>query len=41
MSVEFDEHNLQGLSDQETLERLALDGYNELPSTKKHTFFPY
>ena len=39
MSTEFDEHNLQGLTEQETLERLAQDGYNELPSTKKRTFF--
>jgi Ca2+-transporting ATPase len=30
---------LQGLSEQETRERLAIDGYNELPSTKKRTFF--
>jgi Ca2+-transporting ATPase len=39
MSTEFDEHNLQGLTEQETLERLAQDGYNELPQTKKRTFF--
>jgi Ca2+-transporting ATPase len=39
MSIDFDEHNLQGLTEQETLERLAQDGYNELPSTKKRTFF--
>lgn len=39
MSTDFDEHNLQGLTEQETLERLAQDGYNELPSTKKRTFF--
>lgn len=39
MSTNFDEHNLQGLTDQEVLERLAQDGYNELPSTKKRTFF--
>ncbi|MHC1740656.1 MAG: cation-translocating P-type ATPase [Anaerolineaceae bacterium] len=39
MSTEFDEHYLQGLTEQETLERLAQDGYNELPSTKKRTFF--
>ena len=30
---------LQGLSDQEARERLAVDGYNELPATKKRTFF--
>ena len=39
MSTEFDEHNLQGLTEQEMLERLAQDSYNELPSTKKRTFF--
>src|SRR5512141_393353 len=33
------ETHLQGLSEQETLERLAQDGYNELPSTKKRTIF--
>jgi magnesium-transporting ATPase (P-type) len=30
---------LQGLSDQEARERLAVDGYNELPSAKKRTIF--
>jgi Ca2+-transporting ATPase len=30
---------LQGLTEQEARERLALDGYNELPSTKKHSFW--
>jgi magnesium-transporting ATPase (P-type) len=30
---------IQGLTDQEALERLAQDGYNELPSTKQRTFF--
>ncbi len=30
---------LQGLTEQEALERLAIDGYNELPGTKKRTFF--
>ena len=35
----FDVKNLQGLTDQEVMERLAQDGYNELPSTKKRTIF--
>ena len=39
MISHFDENNLQGLSEQEVLERLAQDGFNELPSTKKRTFF--
>ncbi len=39
MSTPFTETNLQGLTEQETLERLAQDGYNELPATKKRTFF--
>jgi Ca2+-transporting ATPase len=39
MSTNFNEHNLQGLTDQEARERLAQDGYNELPQTKKRTFF--
>ncbi len=30
---------IQGLTEQEALERLAQDGYNELPSSKKRTFF--
>jgi P-type Ca2+ transporter type 2C len=38
MSVQTTEPNLQGLTDQEVLERLAEDGYNELPSAKKRTF---
>ena len=29
---------IQGLTEQEALERLAQDGYNELPSAKKRTF---
>ncbi len=37
MSKVFDENNLQGLTEQETRERLAQDGYNELPSTKKRS----
>jgi Ca2+-transporting ATPase len=35
----FDENNLQGLSDAEVRERLATDGYNELPTAQKRTFF--
>jgi Ca2+-transporting ATPase len=38
MSKVFDENNLQGLTEQEALERLAQDGYNELPSAKKRNF---
>ena len=34
----FDENNLQGLSDAEVRERLATDGYNELPTAQKRTF---
>src|SRR5512141_2431711 len=30
---------LQGLTEQEARERLAIDGYNELPSAKKRTIF--
>ena len=37
MSNKFDETNLQGLTEQEALENLAQDGYNELPSEKKRT----
>jgi P-type Ca2+ transporter type 2C len=39
MSTKFDESNIQGLTEQEALERLAQDGYNELPSAKKRTIF--
>ena len=39
MPTTFDETNLQGLTEQETLERLAQDGYNELPVAKKRTVF--
>src|SRR5512136_2792130 len=38
MTTQFDENNIQGLTEQEALERLAQDGYNELPSTQKRTF---
>jgi Ca2+-transporting ATPase len=36
--TQFDETNIQGLTEQEVLERLAQDGYNELPSSKKRSF---
>src|SRR5512146_3116693 len=39
MSTPFTETNIQGLTEQEALERLAQDGYNELPAAKKRTFF--
>ncbi len=38
MTKDFNEQNIQGLTEHEALERLALDGYNELPSAKKRTF---
>lgn len=38
MNTLFDDKNIQGLTEQEAFERLAQDGYNELPSTKKRTF---
>jgi Ca2+-transporting ATPase len=38
MAMTIDEHNLQGLTEQEARERLAQYGYNELPSTKKRSF---
>ncbi len=34
---DFQPEDLQGLSDQDVMERLARDGYNELPSSKKKT----
>ncbi len=37
MTAKFDETNIQGLTEQEALERLAEDGYNELPSAQKRT----
>jgi Ca2+-transporting ATPase len=39
MNKQLEQVMLQGLSEQETRERLAIDGYNELPSAKKRTFF--
>ncbi len=38
MTEKFNETELQGLTEQEALEYLAEDGYNELPSAKKRTF---
>jgi Ca2+-transporting ATPase len=35
----FNINELQGLSDEEVFERVATDGYNELPSSEKRTFF--
>ncbi len=37
MTTTFDETNIQGLTEQEALERLAEDGYNELPSTQRRS----
>ncbi len=34
----FSEKNIQGLTEQPAFERLAEDGYNELPSAQKRTF---
>ncbi len=39
MSQLFNETILQGLGDQEVRERLAEEGYNELPTAKKRTLF--
>ena len=39
MSIQFDETNLQGLTEQQAIECLAQDGYNELPSAKERTLF--
>ncbi len=36
---QFDLSHLQGLTEQEALERLAQDGYNELPSRKRRNLF--
>jgi len=38
MNALHEETIIQGLTEQEALERLAVDGYNELPSAKKRTF---
>src|SRR5512135_3598366 len=40
MTTSFHETDIQGLSESEALERLAKDGYNELPAAQKRTFFP-
>jgi P-type Ca2+ transporter type 2C len=39
MSSTSDQTDLQGLTQQEALERLAMDGYNELPEAKKRTLW--
>ena len=39
MDSKLEQAMLQGLSEQEARERLAVDGYNELPGTKKRTFW--
>ncbi|HEX2998519.1 MAG TPA: cation-translocating P-type ATPase [Anaerolineales bacterium] len=39
MDSKLEQAMLQGLTEQEARERLAIDGYNELPSAKKRTFF--
>ena len=41
MNNPFDENNIQGLSDQEVMERLAQDGYNELPLARKRTMLHF
>ena len=38
-NIFFDENNIQGLTEPEVLERIAQDGYNELPSSHKRTIF--
>ncbi|MBA4380351.1 MAG: ATPase, partial [Anaerolinea sp.] len=37
--MSFNEQNIQGLTEQEVLERIAQQGHNELPSTQKRTVF--
>jgi P-type Ca2+ transporter type 2C len=39
MDSALEQAMLQGLTEQEARERLAIDGYNELPSAKKRAFF--
>ena len=39
MKDDFQPESLQGLSDQEVIERIARDGYNELPASRKRTVF--
>jgi Ca2+-transporting ATPase len=38
MNKQLDQFMLQGLTEQEARERLATDGYNELPTAKRRTF---
>ncbi|MCL5951616.1 MAG: cation-transporting P-type ATPase, partial [Chloroflexi bacterium] len=35
----FNENDLQGLTEQEARERLAAEGFNELPSTKTRSLW--
>ena len=37
--INFNINDLQGLTDEDVIARLAADGYNELPSTEKRTLF--
>lgn len=39
MTTQFTNTDIQGLTESEALERLAQDGFNELPATGKRTFF--
>ena len=39
MDNNLEQTMLQGLTEQEARERLATDGYNELPTAKKRTVF--
>ena len=39
MNTPFDPTDLIGLTDEEVIERLAVDGHNELPQTRKRTVF--
>ena len=41
MKTAFDPASIQGLSDQDVRERLARDGYNELPAARKRTIFHF
>jgi Ca2+-transporting ATPase len=39
MTTQFNDTDIQGLTETEALEHLAQDGYNELPAARKRTFF--
>ena len=41
MAPPFNQDNIQGLTDQEVMERLTQDGYNELPSARKRTLLHF